>query len=307
MKGAAVLLDTRKSTHASKVTTFGVGGPISQFYEPDSFEELVVLLQRIEESGERALFLGNGSNLIVRDEGIHVPVLRLGRTFGSFYLARREDRGDEGFPVKLTSQSAPHVFAFASMSLMSLSRQTAALGLSGLEFAAGIPGSVGGAVRMNAGAHGEEIGKVVSEVYSLTRSGRLVVRENVSFSYRSTDIPEDELIVGTLFTLSPGDARAITARRTECLDYRKRTQPLTLPSAGSVFRNGSRPAGELLEKSGLKGFRRGGVMFSELHANWLVRVEEHASAEDALALIELGSERVFENFGEKLIPEIVCW
>lgn len=280
---------------AGQLTTFAIGGKVQSVYEPASIRTLARLIQNFLQQELSWRVLGFGSNVVIPDGGVDTPVIRLGQEFNSFAV-----NGDR-------------VVVGGAVSLMALSRKISEAGYSGLEFAAGIPASVGGAVRMNAGAHGKEIGAIVSRVTAVSASGevcRLSANE-LAFQYRTVNIPHGCIVVEAELLLVKADREQILEERTRCLEYRKRTQPLHLPSAGSVFRNpGTGPnesAGYLLERVGLKGHRLGGVCYSELHANWLVKCDESARADDVRRLIDIGREKVLAEFGTELIPELVLW
>ena len=195
-----------------------------------------------------------------------------------------------------------------------------AAGLSGLEFAAGIPASLGGALVMNAGAHGEELSNIVQSVAVLSTDGKLVLRSasEMKYSYRHSELLPGEVVIGSALRLEPADPEQIRQRRSSCLEYRKKTQPLSMPSAGSAFRNPSRQnspdgkisqpaAAQLLEEVGLKGYAAGGVSYSTLHSNWLVRTGEQARTSELETLIDLGIRKVRDRFDIELRPEIVIW
>jgi UDP-N-acetylmuramate dehydrogenase len=209
---------------------------------------------------------------------------------------------------------------------MNISRTLSQEGKSGLEFGAGIPASLGGAVKMNAGAHGCSIATVVEGAVVCELDGTLRYLSNVdlNYSYRHSSILPSQIVVAVSLKLQDGDPETIKGQRQKCLDYRTKTQPLKFPSSGSVFRNPESPnldppkldppesgtlkaAAYYLEQVGLKGHRLGGVGYSELHSNWLVRLDDSGRAEEVRNLIELGKKRVFEKFGLELKPEILQW
>ena len=271
--------------------------------------------------------IGRGSNIILPDEPLSNTLVRFGGELSNFGAIKEdfwEDK-DQGAPLlsliaglerSEVGSGGQLVFAFSGAPLVSLSRETALLGLSGLEFAAGIPGSVGGAVKMNAGAHGNEISEALDAVllFSLKNGFYHRRKSELKISYRDGGIPGDSVVVGATFLLYHKGESETKEKRRSCLDYRRQTQPLTVPSAGSVFRNPgfvveSSPvsAGWLIEQAGLKGERIGGVAFSELHGNWLVRVDDSARAADAAELVALAKQRVLERFGVQLQEEIIFW
>ncbi|OVE79910.1 UDP-N-acetylenolpyruvoylglucosamine reductase, partial [bacterium J17] len=216
------------------------------------------------------------------------------------------------------------VLVFAAAALMSLSRKFSGQGLSGLEFAAGIPASLGGAIAMNAGAHGSQISDVLDSVLVyLPKQGLEHLRaEDLNFSYRHSSLSEGALVLAAQISLEAKSKEEVSTKRAECLGYRKQTQPLSQPSSGSVFKNPTPveidsekraqmsknvTAAELLDAVGVKGLEMGGVAFSNLHANWLVRVSESASSNDVLVLVKEAQKRVWEKYGISLEPEIVFW
>lgn len=315
---------------AAQLTTFALGGPIGTLIEPGSIEGLAGVIHFLAQEGIKSRVLGAGSNLLIDDDGIDDPVIALGKPFSQWQVSTGDLEAEirELFSGALSPATGklPEVssdltlIAGAGTSLMSLSRITAQAGLSGLEFAAGIPASIGGAVWMNAGAHGSEIGSVISRIATLTSDGRLRIlnRAELPFRYRRSGLPSDSIVVAAELKLKSGDAEEIQQLRSSCLDYRKRTQPLSLPSAGSVFRNPSSiksedgtpaAAGKLLDTLGFRGRRIGGVGFSELHANWLVKYPgtESAKASSASTLIAQAQTEVLETYGIELETEIIRW
>ncbi len=316
----------RNSVPAATVTTFAVGGVISTLVEPTNIDELSELLRLLRNVGVNYKILGAGSNLVIREGAFDHVVIRLSRSFSkiSFHfdevsisdLNARCVSDEREVAPELKAGAAIGVLALGATPLMSLSRKLTELGITGLEFAAGIPASVGGAVRMNAGAHQEELASVVRAVFIVDEDGNLqkLPRTGLDFSYRKSNIGSSAVVVGVELALVQGDSQLTRAKRTTCLQNRSETQPLHLPSAGSVFVNpdsltqkDSPAAGWLLEQVGLKGVERGGVRYSELHANWLVKVSDRATAADVIALIDEGKERVGTRFGIELRPEIIIW
>ena len=318
-------ISVRNDLGGAELTTFGVGGGANSLFEPQSIEVLQALLARLHREGLNYRILGAGSNVVFPDEGIVEPVIRLGKSLGGF-LPLDEPLRDLNLLSQLqkkeigVTSDARRLLVFASAPMMSLSRKVSQLGLSGLEFAAGIPGTMGGAVRMNAGAHGHSSEEIIDRVHFVDENGILRTFEgsDLGFRYRHTELPPSAIVVAAELILVPKDPKTVSEERSSCLEYRKRTQPLQLRSAGSVFRNPSlEAAGSLLERSGLKGERRGAIRYSELHANWLVadRYEGGSStppeirgrAGDILDLVRLGQSKVYERFGITLEPEIIFW
>ena len=294
-------MQIKKNISASDFCTLRLGGLFSELALVESLFELQELLFQCFKNGCEWRVLGEGSNLLLKDELFLKLAIKLGagfREFPDFSL----------FP----SLESVKFSVGASSSLMSLSRKASSSALSGLEFASGIPASVGGAIFMNAGAHGSCMQKVLSKVSLVDEKGELreFTKDQIEFSYRRAKFPCRGIIVSAEFLLQRGDARVIEERRAQCLSYRKKTQPLSLPSAGSTFKNpvyGDLSSGELLERAGLKGFRRGGAMFSQLHANWIVKCDESARAQDVLYLLEQGQEKVGKLSGFELSPELIIW
>lgn len=284
----------RRNLAASGLTTFCIGGPFSWVLEVETPEALTEVLSLFKRYARPWRVIGAGSNLLVSDRGLDEWIVRLGRGF-------RE--------VRKTAAGLYEIGAAAS--LMTLSRDFSEQGLSGLEFAGGIPASLGGALRMNAGAHGGQMADVVSEVQAISRAGQAVWinASELSFSYRYVDLPPDIVISAARLRFTSGDPLRCRTLRAQFLSRRKATQPLTQPSAGSVFRNPSsqQPAGLLLEQAGLKGTACGGARVSDLHANWIVNEGRRATAQDVSELMELCRSRVLEMFGINLEPEIVRW
>lgn len=301
----------KTNVNSRELTTFGLGAPIQNLHEPQSISALSELLKELQTAPR---VLGAGSNIILPDQAFLEPVIKLGSAFSKIVSFRNQKELDVALlsadEFQLSGEEA-ELLVFGSASLMGLSRKVSQAGYAGLEFAAGIPASLGGAVKMNAGAHGSCIGNIVERIFTLRFDGtsREYARKDLPFTYRHSGVPEDEIIIAAALRFKRGDAAEIMNERQRCLDYRKKTQPLTLPSSGSVFRNPSeeKAAGQLLEAAGFKGLTKGGVQFSELHANWLVRIGEQARAKDAIELMREAQNRVQQEFGIQLTPEIVVW
>ena len=284
----------RQDVPASTLTTFAIGGPLRGVVTVESVDELRSLLELLRSERQRVRVLGFGSNLLVADEGVDGWIVRLG---AQFRLVKR--RGDGEFTLG------------GAASLMAVSRKISEEGFSGLEFAAGIPASLGGAAFMNAGAHGAEIGARVVSIEGVLSDGTVHCWEgsDLPWRYRFSGLPEGVVVTNVKLKLTAGDRAAIAKACADNLAHRRATQPLSLPSAGSVFKNPApdRPAGLVLEKVGAKGLSVGGATVSELHANWIVNREKIASAGDVRRLIELCSSRVHEQTGIVLHPEIKIW
>jgi UDP-N-acetylmuramate dehydrogenase len=271
------------------LTTFRIGGPAALFLEPGSEADLVAVSEAVRETGIRVAVLGKGSNVLVDDEGFPGLVLRLGR--GYRWSARDGDR--------LTAGGAMPLPALAGVAL--------AHGLSGLEFGVAIPASVGGAVRMNAGAHGGELAEVIEsvEVFGLSEGAAHRLPAAVAgFSYRRSGLPADGVVVGATVRLGAAEPSRIRARMDEARAWRRRTQPLAEPNCGSVFKN---PPGDhaarLIEEAGAKGRRVGSASVSTKHANFIV-ASEGATAADVMALVREVQALVEERSGVHLEPEV---
>lgn len=294
-KWAAEYLPDLKITHdepMSRHISFRVGGPAKRMAFPTSGEQLVLLLDYARECGARPLVIGNGTNLLAPDEGLDRLVIDT-----SVGLNRLET-GTE--PDTLTAE--------AGVSLARLADFACKQSLTGLEFAHGIPGTVGGAVCMNAGAYDGEMKHVVEHVTLLfpEEGIRTLSCREMDFSYRHSLLSErpDAVVLRAVFHLAPGDKETIRARMQELMARRKASQPLEYPSAGSTFK---RPtgyfAGTLIEQCGLKGLTVGGAQVSEKHAGFVINTGT-ATAADVLAVIHQVQERVFEEKGVRLEPEV---
>lgn len=280
-----VLLDEPMSRH----TTFKVGGPADLFVMPRSTAQVQELILKTREAGLPLTVIGNGSNLLVRDKGIRGVVLQLGNSFRQ--LIHKDT----------------HIIAQTGISLSALSNQAAEWGLSGLEFACGIPGTLGGAVVMNAGAYGGEIGPLVLSVEAVTLDGKLLElsNEDLDFAYRHTTLQDINVIVLQVeLALTPGNKDDIHSRMAELTQKRITKQPLNLPSAGSTFK---RPTGyyaaALIDQAGLRGYRVGDAQVSEKHTGFVVNVGNATSA-DVLQLMKDVRDRVHEFSGVWLEPEV---
>ena len=285
----------RRDVLASSVTTLAIGGAIRALVTVDTAEELGKVVSLLARMDQDVRALGNGSNLLIADEGLDGWVLRLGASFRSVTWLAEDGTVEVG----------------GAASLMSFARKVSDEGWSGLEFAAGIPASIGGAAFMNAGAHGSEIGPRVVRVYGVLADGTHGVWEHdvLPWSYRSSGLSPGMTVTSVVFRLIRGERSEISRLCSEHLAERRARQPLALPSAGSVFKNPrpDLPAGRVLEAAGLKGQRVGGAQISELHANWIVNPEKRATAGDVRQLIELCRTRVRQHSGIELEPELKVW
>lgn len=280
----------RERVPLSGYSTFRIGGPARYLLEPTTREELILCLRAANRFGIRYLVIGKGSNLLFPDAGFDGAVIL---TTGIREIMQTEN----GF------------FASAGVSLASAAIFARDAGLTGFEFAHGIPGTVGGAVLMNAGAYGSEMANVVAAVesYRISTDERMTIPgRGAKFGYRTSLFTEnqDMIVLGASVALTPGDRDTITARMEELAAKRRQSQPLEYPSAGSVFK---RPegyfAGKLIEDCGLKGLRIGGAEVSEKHAGFIVN-RGGATAADVCDLIEEIQSRVLCETGVELKPEI---
>ncbi len=285
--------EIRRSVPMAQYTSFRVGGEVDYLAFPTDRSDLQRILSWARESRLAYFILGNGTNLLVRDGGIRGVGISLSRGFDGLRQLERNSSGSQ-------------ILAGAGASLQSLVQFTMDERLAGLEWAAGIPGSVGGALRMNAGAFQGEMKDhlVYLEIMNGQGRSRQMEREALSFSYRSLDLSSMAVILSGVFRLPLGDGTAIRAKIEDFLQRRKARQPLDLPSAGSVFKNPRQgPAGRLIEEAGLKGLAIGDAQVSEKHANFIVN-RGKARAKDILALIDQVQEKVFQTKGIWLELEI---
>ena len=272
-----------------KHTTFRIGGPADVFAVPDTAEKAAQIIRICREQGVPFYVIGNGSNLLVSDRGVRGVVIQIYKNLSAISVDGEV----------LTVQAGAMLSVIAKKAL--------ACGLAGFEFASGIPGTIGGAAVMNAGAYGGEMRDVLLDVTVLTREGELrtVPASELKLGYRYSVIPENGWIVlGARLRLHSGDPEQIRARMEELKEQRVTKQPLDLPSAGSTFK---RPegyfAGKLIMDAGLRGFTVGGAQVSEKHCGFVVNRGD-ATAEDVRRLIAEVSARVQAQFGVKIEPEV---
>lgn len=274
----------------AKHTSFRIGGPADLMALPQSEKELKNLLQCAEKSNIAVTLIGNGSNLLVRDKGIRGLVIKLGNMFND-------------------TKVNDNMISFGSgVSLAVAARKAADNGLSGMEFAVGIPGSIGGAVYMNAGAYDGEMSNIVSSVRVMDEHGQvsIIPAEKLAFAYRHTSLQHSGFIVTEVTVkLTFGDKKQINEKMADFSKRRISKQPLELPSAGSMFK---RPpgffAGTLIEQTGLKGYTVGGAQVSDKHAGFIVNIGG-ATATDVLQLICDVQDKVFAAHGVHLEPEVL--
>ena len=280
-------LELREKEPMSRHTSFRLGGPAALMALPKTEREAAIAVETAAQLGVEPFFMGNGSNLLVPDRGVDRFLIR--STPG---LCACQADG-----TVLTAGSG---ITLARLALYARDR-----GLTGLEFAHGIPGSLGGAVTMNAGAYGGEMTQVVREVTCLTPTGRVERTTRFDFGYRSSAFSDgSRMILSARLELERGAVEAITARMEELAQKRQEKQPLEYPSAGSMFkRPPGRFAGALIEECGLKGFAVGGAQVSEKHAGFVIN-RGGATCGDVLALVEQVRERVLAQTGVELEMEV---
>ena len=274
----------------TKHTSFHIGGPAELMAQPQSEAELQSLLLKAAEAAVPVTLVGNGSNLLVRDKGIRGLVIKLGSMLRDIRVSG-------------------NVLTFGSgVSLAQASKKAAELGLSGMEFAVGIPGSIGGAVYMNAGAYDGEMSKVVKSVRVMDASGEVseLSAGELDFGYRHSALQgSGKIVTSVTVELAAGDKQAIAEKMADFSNRRITKQPLELPSAGSMFK---RPpgyfAGTLIDQTGLKGYTVGGAQVSTKHAGFVVNIGG-ATAADVLQLISDVQEKVFAAHGVHLEPEVL--
>lgn len=275
----------------SEYTTFRIGGKADAICFVQGLGELQQVFSYLNKEKIPYLLVGKGSNLLVRDGGFKGAVIIMRGQLATIKQHEKNDR---------------MVLAGGGLTLRDLVRFCSQRGLGGLEFLSGIPGTVGGAVTMNAGAFGRAMGDVVQQVDLVTPEGEFTSRNrsDLTFSYRESSIQEGSLVVRASLQCSQETSEIVSGRVAEYLTRRKVAQPLDYPSAGSVFRNPSNDhAGRLIEQAGLKGKKIGGAMISPKHANYIVNTGG-AKAEDILRLMEMAKEKVREATGVELEPEI---
>ena len=274
----------------NKYTSFKIGGPAECLIKIQTTEELKVILKLSKEQESPITIIGNGSNILVSDEGIKGIVLKI--EISTFELDNQTTKLKVGSGVKL-----------AYIAQKCLKEEFA-----GFEFASGIPGTIGGAIRMNAGAHGKEMKDVVTSITYMDRDGQIytIQNEEAKFEYRKSMFTQnkDYIILEVEIQLEKGNAEEIQAKMTEYATYRKEKQPIEYPSAGSTFKRGEDfITAKLIDECGLKGYQIGGAQISEKHAGFIIN-KENATAEDVIKLMEYTKEQVYNKFGKIIEPEI---
>lgn len=282
-----LITEVKKDEPMARHTTFKIGGPAKYFVEADSVKTVKEALMAAREYSVKSYVIGNGSNLLVSDFGIDGLVIMMGNKFSE---VRAEGE---------------YIYAEAGAKLSKIARCALAHSLTGFEFAAGIPGSIGGAVYMNAGAYGGEMANIIAESTAIDEDFSEITVTEHDFGYRKSIYKDSKkVITGAKIRLTTGDGENIRETMESLAARRREKQPLELPSAGSVFK---RPegfyAGALIEGAGLKGETVGGAMVSEKHAGFIVN-KGGATAEDVKKLIEIIKTRVYEKYRVLLDTEI---
>lgn len=279
----------REQELLSNHTTFKIGGPCPLYVLPENREQLSVLLNALRKMHQEFLVIGNGSNLLVSDQGTQMVVIRLSGEFAQIQSVENK------------------LIAGGGAQLAALCKKAAELSLTGLEFAYGIPGSIGGAVYMNAGAYGGEMKDVLEYVQVMDLRGNIreLTLEDLQMGYRTSALQHQTgVLIQAVFRLSPGNREEIQAKMEDILGRRKEKQPLEYPSAGSTFK---RPQGAyaaaLIEECGLKGQRVGGAMVSPKHSGFLINYD-HATCKDVEELIALVQKTVRIQTGFSLECEV---
>lgn len=295
IKKGVILRDEPMSAH----TTFRTGGPAKWFIIPADEEEASALIRYLYNNLISYYVVGNGSNLLVSDKGYDGVIVNIGRNDGTDFVMLGYEEQDNKDEV---------LFDAGAGCLMSvLGKIAAQLSCTGFEPLSGIPGCIGGAVYMNAGAYGGEIKDIITAVSGIDRKGNKVrfEKDELSFRYRGSSLQDDGIIITRAeYVLKKGDPEKISSLMDELTAKRKEKQPLELPSAGSTFK---RPegyfAGKLIEDAGLKGFRTGGASVSEKHAGFVVN-DKNATSADIFNLIREIQNRVYASSGVMLEPEV---
>ena len=273
----------------SKHTSFKIGGPAECLVKIQTLQELKVILELVKKENIPVTVIGNGSNILVSDDGIKGIVLKI-----------------EINTFELNTQTA-HLRVGSGVKLGFIAQKCLKNEIAGFEFASGIPGTIGGAIRMNAGAHGKEMKDVVISVTYMDRNGDVftIQNEEARFEYRNSLFAhKDYIILEVEMQLVKGNSEEIQAKMTEYATYRKEKQPIEYPSAGSTFKRGTDfITAKLIDECGLKGYKIGGAQISEKHAGFIIN-KENATAEDVIKLMEYTKEQIYNKFGKVIEAEI---
>jgi len=280
----------KKDEPLANHTTIRIGGPADLLIEPSSIENLKKTMELIRKYKVKWRAIGRGSNLLVSDKGIEGVVIKLGNGINHFEI------------------NNTHLIVDAGYSVVSLAVQIGRKGLAGFEFASGIPGSVGGAVYMNAGAHGSDMSRILTKAFILFDDGSMewLTNDEMKFSYRTSVLQKKRpgIIVKAEFQLTEGNKDKITEAMQKNKVYRKETQPWNFPCAGSIFRNPlPHHAGKLVEEAGLKGYQIGGAQISDMHGNFIINAG-NAKAEEVLQLINYIRKTIYELYKVEMETEV---
>jgi len=274
----------------SRHTTFRIGGPAKLWAEPDGIDELKAIIMDAGVRGMHYRVIGNGSNVLIDDKGVDGLVIKLSN-------------------LKKISVKADSIYADSGASLNELIRTAVLSNLSGLEFLAGIPGTIGGAVKTNAGAFGKEISSILKDITVLAKDGNIynIPVNKIHFGYRSSDIKEDIIILGGSFFTAQGSYKEINKNIEDILSKRAEKFPAGVSSAGSIFKNPvGAAAGELIDRFELKGAMRGKAIVSPIHGNIIINTGT-ARAQDVKELITYIKGIVYKETGISLELEIEYW
>jgi UDP-N-acetylmuramate dehydrogenase len=285
-------LKVKRCEPMARYTSMKIGGPADYFIEVETEQALQNLLPLLKRHDSAFYLLGNGSNVLISDRGVRGAVLRLAGEF------KRAEWREEGLRVWLR--------VGAAYAVTQLVREAARRGYGGLEFAEGIPGTVGGALVMNAGAYGSEFERVVESVEGVTERGEAIrlAKAEMTFTYRDSHLPAGMVVTRVTLRLGKEDAACVKSKIHELVSQRKSSQPSGHPNSGSMFRNPPGDfAGRLIEAAGLKGKRLGQSQISERHANFIVNLGG-AKADNVRELMEVARAEVKRQFGIELVAEV---
>lgn len=281
-------IEYKKDEPMKKHTTFRIGGPARLFCMPKNIDELKTLVQYCVEKQEKYLVVGNGSNMLFMDEGYDGVIICIGSAMSDIDIYENKMYVQAGALLSKTAAKARDA------------------GMTGMEFAAGIPGTIGGAIVMNAGAYGGEMKDIVKNVDILEKDGnvRRYAADEMAFGYRKSIVDLDKIVVGVELVLEKGDKEVINKKMTELKNARIEKQPLEYPSAGSTFK---RPegyfAGKLIDDCGLRGYRVGGAMVSDKHCGFVINYD-NATASDVIRLMDDVRKKVYDEYKVTLEPEV---
>ena len=276
----------------ARYTSMKIGGPADYFIDVENHAALATVLRLLRRHATPVCLLGNGSNVLVSERGVRGAVLHLGGEFKKVFWQEAKD--------------CVRVTVGAAHAVTQLVREAARKGCAGLEFAEGIPGSVGGALVMNAGAYGSEFAKIVEHVEALSAAGEAVhfSRGAMTFSYRDSQLPVGTVVTRVTLRLDHAETAEVSSKLRELVGKRKSSQPSGFPNSGSMFRNPPGDfAGRIIEAAGLKGKRMGQAQIAERHANFIVNLGG-AKADDVRRLMDLARSEVKRQFGVELIAEV---